>query len=210
MPCCLRASESVRCLAGSVRNSANCHIADVAFLALPLVVCAGGPVRTLPLSSPPPPSICVQMLDWFDYSGHICLTFDMLGLSVFDFLKDNQYHPYPLFQVRHIAYQVIKAVRCEPSLFFLFYLSSHVFPEPGLVHVVATGLTAVTIVLITHSIFPLQMFPSNIIHPLHHYISGPSYLFLLSSLPSLPLGRSSPNKTHTHRPEAREHSLCVL
>jgi CDC-like kinase len=55
--------------------------------------------------------ICVQMLDWFDYSGHICLTFDMLGLSVFDFLKDNQYHPYPLFQVRHIAYQVIKAVR---------------------------------------------------------------------------------------------------
>jgi hypothetical protein len=73
--------------------------------------------------------ICVQMLDWFDYSGHICLTFDMLGLSVFDFLKDNQYHPYPLFQVRHIAYQVIKAVRCEftfPSLsltlFFSVYL----------------------------------------------------------------------------------------
>ena len=31
-------------------------------------------------------SLCVQMLDWFDYHGHICLTFDMLGLSVFDFL----------------------------------------------------------------------------------------------------------------------------
>lgn len=53
------------------------------------------------------------MLDWFDYNGHICLTFDMLGLSVFDFLKDNQYHPYPLFQVRHIAYQVIRAVNCK-------------------------------------------------------------------------------------------------
>ena len=60
-----------------------------------------------------PPSICVQMLDWFDYHGHICLTFDMLGLSVFDFLKDNQYHPYPLFQVRHISYQLIKSVKCE-------------------------------------------------------------------------------------------------
>ena len=60
-----------------------------------------------------PGSVCVQMLDWFDYSGHICLTFDMLGLSVFDFLKDNQYHPYPLFQVRHISYQLIKAVKCE-------------------------------------------------------------------------------------------------
>ena len=26
------------------------------------------------------------MLDWFDYHGHMCLSFDMLGLSVFDFL----------------------------------------------------------------------------------------------------------------------------
>ena len=33
-----------------------------------------------------PSSLCVQMLNWFDYHGHICLTFDMLGLSVFDFL----------------------------------------------------------------------------------------------------------------------------
>ena len=63
-----------------------------------------------------PCSVCVQMLDWFDYSGHICLTFDMLGLSVFDFLKDNQYHPYPLFQVRHIAYQLLKAVKCKKTL----------------------------------------------------------------------------------------------
>ena len=77
-------------------------------------------ISSLPPSLSPslPPSlflhsVCVQMLDWFDYNGHICLTFDMLGLSVFDFLKDNQYHPYPLFQVRHIAYQVIKAVKCK-------------------------------------------------------------------------------------------------
>ena len=27
--------------------------------------------------------------------------------------RDNQYHPYPLFQVRHIAYQLIKAVKCK-------------------------------------------------------------------------------------------------
>ena len=26
------------------------------------------------------------MLDWFDYHGHMCLAFDILGLSVFDFL----------------------------------------------------------------------------------------------------------------------------
>ena len=31
------------------------------------------------------------MLEWFDYHGHMCITFDMLGLSVFDFLVDNNY-----------------------------------------------------------------------------------------------------------------------
>ena len=31
-------------------------------------------------------SLCVQMHDWFDYNGHVCISFDMLGISVFDFL----------------------------------------------------------------------------------------------------------------------------
>lgn len=26
------------------------------------------------------------MLNWFNYFGHMCLTFELLGLSVFDFL----------------------------------------------------------------------------------------------------------------------------
>ena len=42
---------------------------------------------------------CVQMLDWFDFHGHTCIAFEMLGSSVFDFLKDNNYEPYPLEQV---------------------------------------------------------------------------------------------------------------
>ncbi|KAG0722881.1 Serine/threonine-protein kinase Doa [Chionoecetes opilio] len=80
--------------------------------------------------------LCVRMLSWFDYHGHVCIAFDMLGLSVFDFLvsfvlslqlsilgsrlslepesclgKDNNYRPYSLDQVRHIAYQVCYAVK---------------------------------------------------------------------------------------------------
>ncbi|GFR87538.1 dual specificity protein kinase CLK2, partial [Elysia marginata] len=54
--------------------------------------------------------LCVQMRDWFDYHGHMCIAFDMLGLSVFDFLKDNNYVPYTLEQVRHISYQLCYAV----------------------------------------------------------------------------------------------------
>lgn len=55
--------------------------------------------------------LCVQILDWFDYHGHMCIGFDMLGLSVFDFLKDNNYIPYPLDQVRHIIYQVCVSLK---------------------------------------------------------------------------------------------------
>ncbi|XP_046655148.1 serine/threonine-protein kinase Doa-like [Daphnia pulicaria] len=55
--------------------------------------------------------LCVKMLDWFDYHGHMCIAFEMLGLSVFDFLKDNNYQPYSLDQVRHIGYQLSYAVR---------------------------------------------------------------------------------------------------
>ncbi|CAH0552554.1 unnamed protein product [Brassicogethes aeneus] len=55
--------------------------------------------------------LCVKMLDWFDYHGHMCIAFEMLGLSVFDFLKDNNYQPYPLEQVRHIGYQLCYSVK---------------------------------------------------------------------------------------------------
>ncbi|XP_029829441.1 dual specificity protein kinase CLK2 isoform X2 [Ixodes scapularis] len=54
--------------------------------------------------------LCVKMLDWFDFHGHMCLAFEMLGLSVFDFLKDNHYQPYPIDQVRHIGYQLCYSV----------------------------------------------------------------------------------------------------
>ena len=74
------------------------------------------------------------MLSWFNYYGHMCLVFELLGLSVFDFLvsikstrvmpllsnltrhiyilqKENNYHPYTLDQVRHITYQLCWSVK---------------------------------------------------------------------------------------------------
>lgn len=54
--------------------------------------------------------LCVQMLDWFDYHGHICILFEMLGRSVFDFMKMNHYQPYPFEHVRAITYQLTLAV----------------------------------------------------------------------------------------------------
>ena len=84
-------------------------------------------------------SLCGKMLSWFNYWGHMCLVFELLGLSVFDFLvktefllimstdwhqgsenwililfifqKENNYHPYSLDQVRHVTYQLCYAVK---------------------------------------------------------------------------------------------------
>lgn len=55
--------------------------------------------------------LCVQILDWFDYYGHMCIAFSLLGLSVFDFLKENNYIAYPIEQVRHIIYQLCISVK---------------------------------------------------------------------------------------------------
>lgn len=78
----------------------------------------GGVVGRWELIRHPPspislPSLCVQMFDWFDYHGHMCISFELLGLSTFDFLKDNNYLPYPIHQVRHMAFQLCQAVKCE-------------------------------------------------------------------------------------------------
>ena len=69
------------------------------------------------------------MYDCFDYHGHQCIGFELLGrhigyyflllpltssystgLSVFDFLKENNYAPYPLEHVRQVAYELCISV----------------------------------------------------------------------------------------------------
>ncbi|KAM4554805.1 dual specificity protein kinase CLK4b isoform 2-T3 [Odontesthes bonariensis] len=54
---------------------------------------------------------CVRMLDWFDYHGHICISFELLGLSTYDFLKENNFQPFSIEQIRHMAYEIVRAVK---------------------------------------------------------------------------------------------------
>ncbi|XP_021173837.2 dual specificity protein kinase CLK2b isoform X1 [Fundulus heteroclitus] len=53
---------------------------------------------------------CVQMLDWFSFYGHVCISFELLSLSTFDFMKSNNFLPYPTNQIRHMASQICHAV----------------------------------------------------------------------------------------------------
>jgi len=53
---------------------------------------------------------CVRMLNHFDYHGFMCLSFEWLGESVFDFMKGNMYCAYPMSHVKAISFQLIDAV----------------------------------------------------------------------------------------------------
>ncbi|KAL2346887.1 hypothetical protein Fmac_000887 [Flemingia macrophylla] len=57
-------------------------------------------------------SRCVQIRNWFDYRNHICIVFEKLGPSLFDFLKRNKYCPFPVDLVREFGRQLLESVAC--------------------------------------------------------------------------------------------------
>jgi dual-specificity kinase len=53
---------------------------------------------------------CIHLRDCFDYRGHICIVMDLLGQSVFDFLKGNGFVPFPNSQIQNFARQLFTSV----------------------------------------------------------------------------------------------------
>lgn len=53
---------------------------------------------------------CIHMRECFDYRNHVCIVTDLLGISVFDFMKANQFLPFPGSHVQSIAWQILKSV----------------------------------------------------------------------------------------------------
>lgn len=56
---------------------------------------------------------CIHLRDCFDYRGHICIVMDLLGQSVFDFLKGNSFVPFPNSQIQNFARQLFTSVACK-------------------------------------------------------------------------------------------------
>lgn len=50
------------------------------------------------------------MKDVFEFRGHICMVFGLLSVSVFDFLKSNEYRSFPMSHIQTIARQLFQAV----------------------------------------------------------------------------------------------------
>ncbi|CAN6238528.1 unnamed protein product [Urochloa humidicola] len=55
-------------------------------------------------------SSCVQIRNWFDYRNHICIVFERLGPSLYDFLRKNNYRSFPIALVREVAKQLLECI----------------------------------------------------------------------------------------------------
>jgi dual-specificity kinase len=56
---------------------------------------------------------CIHLRDTFDFRNHICIVTDLLGQSVFDFLKSNTFVPFPSTHIQQFARQLFTSVACK-------------------------------------------------------------------------------------------------
>ena len=68
---------------------------------------------------------CIHLVDCFDYQNHICIVTDLLGMSVFDFLKANSFVPFPSSQIQSFARQLLTSVACAFSSLQLNFLGTN-------------------------------------------------------------------------------------
>eukprot|EP00742_Colponemidia_sp_Colp-10_P010311 GILJ01011318.1.p1 GENE.GILJ01011318.1~~GILJ01011318.1.p1 ORF type:complete len:375 (+),score=32.29 GILJ01011318.1:26-1126(+) len=53
---------------------------------------------------------CVQLINYFEWHGHFCLVFEKLGMSLYDFIKKNDYQGFPMKVIQDIGKQILSAV----------------------------------------------------------------------------------------------------
>ncbi|RLN47363.1 hypothetical protein BBJ28_00015487 [Nothophytophthora sp. Chile5] len=61
-------------------------------------------------------SLCVRMYKWFEYHGHVCMVFERLGGSLYDYLKNHDYKPFPLHCIRAYAWQLLTSLEFIHSI----------------------------------------------------------------------------------------------
>jgi len=57
-------------------------------------------------------SNCIHLDEHFDFRNHPCLVSELYGMSVFDFLKQNSFQPFPERHIQDFAKSLLKSVGC--------------------------------------------------------------------------------------------------
>ena len=58
---------------------------------------------------------CVTLLEHFSFRNHACLTFELLGLNLYEYLKQNKFRGLPIRWIRNVAQQLVE-ILCELKL----------------------------------------------------------------------------------------------
>ncbi|KAJ1966130.1 serine threonine protein kinase CMGC group [Dipsacomyces acuminosporus] len=67
-------------------------------------------LQTLQRNDPANKYQCMHLNETLDHRNHVCMVFDLLGPSVFDFLKENEFRPFSLHHVQLFAEQLLRSV----------------------------------------------------------------------------------------------------
>ncbi|GJJ75334.1 dual-specificity kinase [Entomortierella parvispora] len=67
-------------------------------------------LNTLKKSDPKNSYNCLHLNDIFDFRNHVCMVFDLLGQSIYDWLKDNSFCPFPPNHIQLFARQLLTSV----------------------------------------------------------------------------------------------------
>ncbi|EIW84213.1 CMGC CLK protein kinase [Coniophora puteana RWD-64-598 SS2] len=53
---------------------------------------------------------CIHLLQSFDHRNHVCLVSELLGMCLYDFLKENDFAPFPRHHIQSFARQLLGSV----------------------------------------------------------------------------------------------------
>lgn len=67
-------------------------------------------LRTLRENDPSNENKCIHLLETFNFKNHVCIVSELLGKSVFDFLKENKFQPFPPLHIWQFAKQLMQSV----------------------------------------------------------------------------------------------------
>ncbi|WWC98532.1 hypothetical protein V866_005424 [Kwoniella sp. B9012] len=73
-------------------------------------------LETLKKNDPKNDNKCIHLDEYFDFRNHPCLVSELYGMSVFDFLKQNGFQPFPEKHIQDFARSLLKSVAFLHSL----------------------------------------------------------------------------------------------
>ncbi|KAG8755269.1 dual specificity protein kinase kns1 [Serendipita sp. 396] len=53
---------------------------------------------------------CIHLMETFDHRNHVCIVTELLGMCIYDFLKENDFRPFPRPQILQFAQQLLSSV----------------------------------------------------------------------------------------------------